>query len=68
MTVMKTRLVHVCDFCGKGEDQVSTMVAGPGWNEESELNLPAVDICEFCIDAAYELLQVRRANKQDDPA
>ena len=35
-----------CSFCGKGEDQVRKLVAGPG-----------VCICDQCIDLCNEVLK-----------
>lgn len=64
MSIVKTKLVHVCDFCGKNQDQVSHIVAGPGYDAGSDLNLPPVDICDVCVEAAYELVQERRAAKK----
>jgi len=35
-----------CSFCGKGQDQVRKLVAGPG-----------VHICDQCIDLCHEVLE-----------
>jgi len=35
-----------CSFCGKGQDQVRKLVAGPG-----------VFICDQCIDLCQEVLE-----------
>src|SRR5438132_9978054 len=35
-----------CSFCGKGQDQVRKLVAGPG-----------VYICDLCIDLCQEVLE-----------
>jgi ATP-dependent Clp protease ATP-binding subunit ClpX len=42
---------HVCNFCGRNEDQVTHMVAGPD-----------VDICDGCIAVASEIVAEANAN------
>jgi len=59
MTVIQTRRVHVCDFCGRNEDQLSCIVASA-----------KADICDECVDAAVEIVaEHRRAKRAEaDPA
>ena len=67
MTVKETRLVHTCDFCGKPEDQLGCIVAGPGYDKANELGLPPVDICEHCVVIAHEIV-VEHRKKQGEAA
>jgi len=54
-----------CSFCGKGQEQVRKLVAGPG-----------VYICDQCIDLCQEVLertpvhdhQARQARNHPEPA
>ncbi|WP_374557726.1 ClpX C4-type zinc finger protein [Aquitalea pelogenes] len=58
MTVVQ-QSIHVCDFCGKSQDDVSRIVAGP-----------KADICDECIELAMSvILEIRiqdRAKQQQD--
>lgn len=36
---------HVCNFCGRTEDEVTRMVAGP-----------EADICDGCVVIAWEIV------------
>jgi len=40
-----TRRLHYCDFCGKSEDAVRAIVAGP-----------KVDICDECVSICVDIL------------
>lgn len=48
--VSKRRYEHVCNFCGKDENQVQAMVAGPD-----------VDICDECVALAAEIVNRKMA-------
>ncbi|PRP68717.1 hypothetical protein BUE93_20850 [Chromobacterium amazonense] len=48
--VRKTKVIHVCDFCGRDEHEVAYIVAGEG-----------VDICDECVDVAAEIVREERA-------
>src|SRR5947207_1610989 len=41
-----TRLQYHCSFCGKGQDQVKRLIAGPG----------AVYICDECVELCREIV------------
>jgi hypothetical protein len=51
----KRRNTH-CSFCGKGQDQVSRLVAGPG-----------VYICDACVGLCNEIL-AESGPRPDPPA
>ncbi len=63
MTDREDRRRHTrCSFCGKGQEQVRKLVAGPG-----------VYICDQCIDLCQEVLEEdnrstsqRRTEDRDD--
>jgi ATP-dependent Clp protease ATP-binding subunit ClpX len=42
-----TRTTYVCSFCGKNQDQVRRLIAGPG----------AVYICDECVELCREIIQ-----------
>ena len=42
-----TRVQYHCSFCGKNQDQVTRLIAGPG----------AVYICNECVDLCREIIQ-----------
>ncbi|HZU76738.1 MAG TPA: ClpX C4-type zinc finger protein, partial [Dehalococcoidia bacterium] len=42
-----TRVQYHCSFCGKNQDQVQRLIAGPG----------AVYICNECVDLCREIIQ-----------
>src|SRR5260221_10022354 len=41
-----TRVQYHCSFCGKNQDQVRRLIAGPG----------AVYICDECVDLCREII------------
>src|SRR3954468_13658921 len=41
-----TRVQYHCSFCGKNQDQVKRLIAGPG----------AVYICDECVDLCREII------------
>src|SRR6266702_6887966 len=50
-----TRITYRCSFCGKSQDQVQRLIAGPG----------GVYICDECIDLCREIIdeeEVRHKN------
>lgn len=51
-----TEIVHMCDFCGRNEHQVETMVAGNG-----------VDICSHCVATCQEIIIERAALRAGAP-
>ena len=44
------RIPYRCSFCGKGQEQVRKLVAGPG-----------VYICDQCIDLCQEIIEEETA-------
>ena len=42
-----TRVQYHCSFCGKNQDQVQRLIAGPG----------AVYICNECVELCREIIQ-----------
>ena len=46
-----TRVQYHCSFCGKNQDQVTRLIAGPG----------AVYICNECVDLCREIIQEEAA-------
>jgi len=53
----ETRLVHLCDFCGKTEDEVEHLVVGP-----------KVDICGLCIVLAGDIIKAQPEQEAAQPA
>jgi len=47
-----TRITYRCSFCGKSQDQVQRLIAGPG----------GVYICDECIDLCREIIEEEQAN------
>mgnify|MGYP001267690831 CR=1 FL=1 len=45
-----------CSFCGKNQDQVRKLIAGPG-----------VYICDECIELCYEIIEDELSRSTDDP-
>ena len=43
----KSQATYVCSFCGKNQDQVRRLIAGPG----------AVYICDECVELCREIIQ-----------
>ncbi len=43
----KSRTTYTCSFCGKNQDQVRRLIAGPG----------AVYICDECVELCREIIQ-----------
>src|SRR5438876_6489830 len=41
-----TRISYTCSFCGKNQDQVRRLIAGPG----------AVYICDECVELCREII------------
>jgi ATP-dependent Clp protease ATP-binding subunit ClpX len=46
-----TRVTYRCSFCGKSQDQVQRLIAGPG----------GVYICDECIDLCREIIEEEQA-------
>src|SRR6266704_323845 len=46
-----TRITYRCSFCGKSQDQVQRLIAGPG----------GVYICDECIDLCREIIEEEQA-------
>ena len=42
-----SRVSYNCSFCGKNQDQVRRLIAGPG----------AVYICDECVELCREIIQ-----------
>ena len=42
-----SRVTYNCSFCGKNQDQVRRLIAGPG----------AVYICDECVELCREIIQ-----------
>src|SRR3989304_1175676 len=42
-----SRVTYICSFCGKNQDQVRRLIAGPG----------AVYICDECVELCREIIQ-----------
>ena len=42
-----SRATYTCSFCGKNQDQVRRLIAGPG----------AVYICDECVELCREIIQ-----------
>ena len=55
-----TRVSYQCSFCGKSQDQVQRLIAGPG----------SVYICDECVALCREIIQEEffQAAAQADPA
>jgi ATP-dependent Clp protease ATP-binding subunit ClpX len=47
-----TRMTYRCSFCGKGQDQVQRLIAGPS----------GVYICDECIDLCREIIEEEQAS------
>ena len=47
----KTRVQYHCSFCGKNQDQVKRLIAGPG----------AVYICDECVELCREIIDEEAA-------
>ena len=50
----KTRPTFRCSFCGKQQDQVERLIAGPN----------GVYICDQCVDLCQEIIQEKREQLQ----
>ena len=50
----KTRLILRCSFCGKQQDQVERLIAGPN----------RVYICDQCVTLCQEIIQEEREKRQ----
>lgn len=50
----KTRPTFRCSFCGKQQDQVERLIAGPN----------GVYICDQCVDLCQEIIQEEREKRQ----
>src|SRR5512133_505564 len=46
-----SRIQYHCSFCGKGQDQVRRLIAGPG----------AVYICDECVELCREIIDEEHA-------
>ena len=52
MAVIK---MYHCSFCGKYQDDLLIIIAGPG-----------VNICDECVDLCNEIVSKRRAEKKTE--
>jgi len=50
----KARPTLRCSFCGKQQDQVERLIAGPN----------GVYICDQCVDLSQEIIQEERERRQ----
>ena len=50
----KTRLTFRCSFCGKQQDQVEHLIAGPN----------GVYICDQCVELCQKIIQEEREQRQ----
>jgi len=50
----KTRPTFRCSFCGKQQDQVERLIAGPN----------GVYICDQCVDLCQKIIQEEREQRQ----
>jgi len=50
----KTRPTFRCSFCGKQQDQVERLIAGPN----------GVYICDQCVDLCQEIIREEREKRQ----
>ena len=51
-----TRMVYRCSFCGKSQDRVQRLIAGPG----------GVYICDECVDLCREIIEDEKASQPAD--
>ncbi|HLV97332.1 MAG TPA: ATP-dependent Clp protease ATP-binding subunit ClpX [Ktedonobacterales bacterium] len=51
-TTKGSRMTYRCSFCGKSQDQVQRLIAGPG----------GVYICDECIDLCREIIEEEHTN------
>jgi ATP-dependent protease Clp ATPase subunit len=54
---MTTETLYNCSFCGKNQEQVLRLIAGPG----------GIYICDECIDLCNEILEEERATSKPPP-
>jgi ribosomal protein L37AE/L43A len=52
----QTRDSYACSFCGKQQEQVERLIAGPG----------GVYICNECIDICRKIIEEEQAARQPD--
>ena len=52
-----SRIQYHCSFCGKGQDQVRRLIAGPG----------AVYICDECVELCREIIDEEQAPEASKP-
>ncbi len=50
-TTRSSRIQYHCSFCGKNQDQVKRLIAGPG----------AVYICDECVELCREIIDEEAA-------
>ncbi|MFB3053025.1 MAG: ClpX C4-type zinc finger protein, partial [Dehalococcoidia bacterium] len=48
----KSRTTYTCSFCGKNQEQVRRLIAGPG----------AVYICDECVELCREIIHEDKSN------
>jgi ATP-dependent Clp protease ATP-binding subunit ClpX len=51
-TTKGTRMTYRCSFCGKSQDQVQRLIAGPG----------GVYICDECVDLCREIIEEEQSS------
>ncbi len=55
-TPSSNRMRYRCSFCGKGQDEVQRLIAGPG----------AVYICNECVDLCKEIVEEENGKPAED--
>src|SRR5499427_4955004 len=53
-TTKGTRMTYRCSFCGKSQDQVQRLIAGPG----------GVYICDECVDLCREIIEEEQSTSK----
>ena len=54
-TTKGTRRIYRCSFCGKSQDQVQRLIAGPN----------GVYICDQCVDLCREIIEAEQAPRPE---
>ena len=52
----KSRTTYTCSFCGKNQEQVRRLIAGPG----------AVYICDECVELCREIVQEDKSSPANE--
>src|SRR4029079_828366 len=56
--VRSGKVQYHCSFCGKNQDQVRRLIAGPG----------AVYICDECVELCREIIEEESSSSSKQPA